>query len=82
MDYLWHAAGLFSTPAESSSNGTCFMQDLTKGIQPPRTDIDVLPIIDLKPSEETCIYSSLLFVIEQSKKLSVTTPSITFDQRL
>ena len=82
MDYLWHAAGLFSTPAEPSLNWICFMQDLTKGIHPPRTDIDVLPVIDLKPSEETCIYSSLLFVIEQSKKLSVTTPSITFDQRL
>ena len=33
-------------------------------------------------NKETCIYSVLLFVTEQSKKLSVTTPTITFDQPL
>ena len=42
----------------------------------------MLPIIDLNPNDKTCICTVLLFVIEQSKKLGVTMPSITFDQFL
>ena len=42
----------------------------------------MLTIIDLNPNDETCIYSVLLFVIELSKKLGVTRPSITFYQPL
>ena len=44
--------------------------------------ITLLPIIDLKPTDYTCIYSTLLFVINQCKKLNITTPSTTFDQPL
>ena len=36
----------------------------------------------MKPTDYTCIYSTLLFVINQCKKLNITTPSITFDQPL
>ena len=42
----------------------------------------MLPVIDINSNNATCIYSTLLFVIEKSKKLNVTTPSITFDQPL
>ena len=42
----------------------------------------MLPIVDLDPKNETCVYSVLLFVIEQSKRLAITTPSVTFDQQL
>ena len=42
----------------------------------------MLPIIDLNLSDKTCICTVLLFVIEQSKKLGVTMPSITSDQFL
>ena len=82
MDQLWHAAGLFSTMTEPRPNWNGFMQDVTKGDHPPRSDTVLLPIIDLNPNDETCIYSTLLFVIEKSKKLNITTPSITFDQPL
>ena len=44
--------------------------------------IQFLPIIDLNPTDESCIYSTLLFVIDQAKILNVQTPSITFDQPL
>ena len=40
-----------------------------------------LPMIDLDPSEKTCIYSTLLFVSEQAKRYHIT-PVITFDQPL
>ena len=82
MDFLWHVAGLFSTPAEPRPNWNGFMQDVTKRIHPPQPDIVMLPIINLNPNDKTCIYSTLLFVIEPSKKLNVTTPSITSDQPL
>ena len=38
-------------------------------------------MIDLDPSDKTCIYSTLLFVSEQAKRYHVT-PVITFDQPL
>ena len=38
--------------------------------------------MDLNPTDENCIYSTLLFVIDQAKILTVQTPSITFDQPL
>ena len=80
IDFLWYAAGLFSTPPELKPNWNGFMQDVTKEIHPSRSDIIMLPIIDLNPNDETC--STLLFVIKQSKKLNVMTPLITFDQPL
>ena len=82
MDCLWHAVGLFSTLAEPKPNWNGSMQDVTKGIRSPQSDIVMLSIIDLNPNDETYIYSTLLFVIEQSKKLNFTTPSITYDQPL
>ena len=48
----------------------------------PVSTIKMLPIIDLKPTDPTCIYSTLLFVIDQAAKLGIDTPSITFDQHL
>ena len=41
-----------------------------------------LPIIDLDPTNTSCIYSTLLFVIEHAKKMKIPTASITFDQPL
>ena len=41
-----------------------------------------LPVIDLNPSDERCAYSTLLFVIEEAKKLNIPCPCITFDQPL
>ena len=42
------------------------MQDLMKTFSEQRKDqILFLPIIDLNPSDETCIYSTLLFVFDQ-----------------
>ena len=40
-----------------------------------------LPMIDMEPSNMTCIYSTLIFINEQAKRYSVT-PVVTFDQPL
>ena len=41
-----------------------------------------MPIIDLNPSDESCIYSTLLYIISQTEKLKVRTPCVTFVQPL
>ena len=52
-----------------------------KGSHPGQSSIMFLPMIDLDPSDLTCIYSTLVFVSEQAKRYHVT-PVITFDQPL
>ena len=44
--------------------------------------VKFLPIIDLNPSDETRIYSTLLFVIGEAKKLNILSHGITFHQAL
>jgi hypothetical protein len=83
-DILWHSASLFSPPETPRPNWSGFLQCTTKAMQSnlSSSDITFLPIIDMHSSDETCIYSVLLFVLSQSKKLNVRTPCITFDQPL
>ena len=38
-------------------------------------------MIDMKPSDESCIHSAMLFVCNQAKKYSCT-PFLTFDKPL
>ena len=42
----------------------------------------ILPIIDLDPSNKTCINSTLSFIEAQAKKVGITTAVVTFDQPL
>ena len=58
------------------------MQNISKGEYPGQSKITYLPIIDLNPTKEKCIYSTLLFIQEQAKILNIVTPCITFDQPL
>ncbi len=66
-------------PCQSDSG---FMQDAHSGQYPSKSDINLLPITDLNPSDPICIYSTLLYVESQAKKLNIVTPCITFDQPL
>ena len=47
-----------------------------------KSTIIFLPIIDLSPTDPTCIYTTLKFVIDQAKSLNIKTPVLTFDQPL
>jgi transglutaminase/protease-like cytokinesis protein 3 len=44
--------------------------------------VSFLPIIDLNPNDLSCIYSVLMFVINQAEILQIRTPVLTFDQPL
>ena len=56
------------------------MQSVTVGPHSPLPKVTMLQVIDLDPSNYSCIYSVLLHIIEQSKVLNVVTPRVTFDQ--
>lgn len=82
-NFIWQSGWFFNSRPRSVPNWSGFMQDITSGFSfQEKNEITFLPISDLKSTDETCIYSTLLFVIEQAKMLNVVTPSITFDQPL
>lgn len=57
------------------------MQLLHHGQHPGKASVMFLPIIDLDPSDISCIYSALQFVSTHALKYYVT-PVLTFDQPL
>lgn len=81
-DVLWLTASLFLTQDKPRPSWSGYMQKVSHGDHPQNATITLLLIIDLNPSNYTCIFSTLLFLIEQCKKLNIVTPSITFDQPL
>ena len=79
IDLLWQMGYFFKNQQPSWSG---FMQRYVSGNHPGQSDVNFLPIINLNPSDESCIYSTLLFVIHQAQQLNIETPCITFDQPL
>ena len=51
-------------------------------MHPQKSQIKFLPIIDQNPNSDSCIYSTLNFVIKEAANLGLPTPCITFDQPL
>ena len=81
-DMLWYFGWFSSSPEKPRPNWSGFMQCATDMFKvEENAAINFLPIIDLNPSDESCIYSTLLFIIEQAKELGVV-PIVTFDQPL
>ena len=82
-DLLWHSGWIFSK-ARPRPNWSGFMQHIFCDNQncTPRSEVLFLPIIDLNPTDETCIYSTLIYIESQAQKLNIPTPCITFDQPL
>lgn len=57
------------------------MQMLLDGSHPGKSAIIFLPMIDMDPSDMSCIFSTLHFVANQAARYNVT-PILTFDQPL
>ena len=53
---------------------SCFMQRHINGEQSGKATVNFLPIINLNPSDESCIYSTLLFVEQQTQQLNIPMP--------
>ena len=77
---LWEMS--FDFPNYTRPGWSGFMQVYRKGAFPRKSEVTLLPIINLNPNDYCCIYSTLLFVIDQSKKANSGSPCITFDQLL
>ena len=82
LNMLWHVYGIKQQPDLPRPNWAGFMQTVCIGEHPPVSQLYMLPIIDLKPTDETCIFSTLLFLIDQARKFRQSVPCVTFDQPL
>ena len=86
IDYLWYSAAIFrkveaKQDPRPSWNG--YMElTYSRNDHPSPSQITMLPFIDLNPNDPSCIYSTLLKVIEQARQQGIVTPSVTFDQPL
>jgi len=58
------------------------MEAITDSQEYQRAHINYLPFANLPPSSLDCINSVLIYVAGESKKLSLKTCSVTFDQSL
>ena len=47
-----------------------------------KSEVLLLPIIDLSPSDDNCMYSTLSYIQDQAELLNIPTPCVTFDQPL
>ena len=59
-----------------------FMQRNLSGNHPGKANFCFLPIINLNSSDESCIFSTLVFIENQAKILNIPTACVTFDQPL
>ena len=73
-DILWHSAGIFtkSERVGPRPNWNGYMHLITSYQSKPQSStITMLPIINVNPSDMSYIYSTLLFVKDQSHKLNI-----------
>nr|XP_054767556.1 uncharacterized protein LOC129274841 [Lytechinus pictus] len=78
LDVLWETSLLLRCPRPSWSG---MMQMVNKGNHPGKASVMFLPMIDMNPSDPSCVYSTLRFVCAHAKRYDVT-PVLTFDQPL
>ena len=72
--------GIHTTSRMSSLVGLVLCKKYVAGDHPGQSDVNFLPVINLNLSDESCIYSTLLFVTQQAQQLEIETPCVTFDQ--
>ena len=79
LDILWKTSLLFGNPRPSWSG---MMQLAHQGRHQRKSSVMFLPMIDMNPSDVTCVSSTLHFVSEHAKQHSIANPIVTFDQPL
>src|ERR1051325_1919302 len=84
LDLVWHMGYFVHESDHPRSNWAGFMQDfsVTADSFHPPADIRMLPIIDMNPTDMSCIFSPLHFIEDQAHKLNMPTACVTFDQPL
>ena len=69
---------MFGSPRPAWSG---MMQLVHHGTHPGKSSVMFLPMLDINPSDTTCVYSTLKYIEHHSSHHNVT-PIITFDQPL
>ena len=77
LDLLWK----ISYPCKVRSVWPGFMQAITKGDHQGKASFHFLPMVDIDPTNMSCVYSTLVFVNDQCIKYGIQ-PIVTFDQPL
>ncbi|KAG1655026.1 hypothetical protein GQR58_024747 [Nymphon striatum] len=78
LDILWKTSWLLR-PKRPGWSG--LMQSVCHGPHPGKSSVHFLPMIDMDPTDMSCIYSTLHFVAAENHRQG-TTPMLTFDQPL
>ena len=81
-DLVWYSGYYCRNMKNLRPSWSGFMQDTSIGSYHSKAQIHFLPIIDLSPTNLSCLYSTLLFIKSQAKKLNIITPCVNFDQQL
>ena len=68
IDILWEMS--FNCPNYTRPRWSGFMQVYHKRAFPRKSEVTLLPIINLNPNDYSCIYSTLLFVIDHALLLT------------
>ncbi|XP_065911780.1 uncharacterized protein [Dysidea avara] len=81
---LWHSGWTFSNTTRLRANWSGFMQNAFSDchVSSCKSEVLLLPIIDLSPSDDNCMYSTLIYIEDQAERLNIPTPCVTFDQPL
>jgi len=79
---LQHVSTAFSLCDKPIPNWSEFMHQATTGPHASVGQITMHPLIDLQPSDDTCVYSTLLFVDNMAKRMHLPVTCVTFDQPL
>ncbi|KAK6192248.1 hypothetical protein SNE40_003750 [Patella caerulea] len=83
---IWSSSEFFRrsmTPSRDWLNWSGFMTHVFKGHDNIDEDqVTILPLLDLDPNDESTLYSCLMFVSQEVRKLKLKETSVTFDQPL
>ena len=78
LDILWLSSWYLKQP-RPGWNGT--MQSVVIGDTSGKASVVFLPMIDLSPNDDSCLFSTLSFICTQASRHGIT-PVVTFDQPL
>ena len=62
LNILWHIGWFLQSQNSPRPNWSGFMQRCCHGDHSAVASLQLLPMIDLKPSDESCVYNTLLYV--------------------
>ena len=79
LNTLWHAAGVPLIGRWRRPLWTGYMHCVFKGCYPLKSEVTMLPVLDLNSSDMTWVKSILAFVSKQAQVLNLPTTGVTFD---